>query len=47
VYSSVDEEAKKVVGYDVRSVNHDDGKSEVTKEDVLRILKEHPENKVW
>lgn len=47
VYSSVDEETETVLDYSVRSIRLEDEKSELTKEEIQEIIKEHPENKVW
>ncbi|MBP5375156.1 MAG: hypothetical protein J6Y38_02345 [Bacteroidaceae bacterium] len=47
VYSTVDEEKEAVVGYSVHSIRLTDEKSGLTKDDILEIIKEHPENKVW
>lgn len=48
VYSSVDVDTRTVVDYHVRSViprEHEE--SGLTKNDILTIIKEHPENKLW
>ena len=47
VYSSVDEETETVLDYSVRSIKLNDEESELTKEDIQEIIKEHPENKLW
>ena len=47
VYSIVDEKAKKVVSYSVRGIIHRDDDSGITKKEILEMLKEHPENKLW
>ena len=48
VYGSVDEETKTIIDYSVRGINLDEFKSGLTKDDVLQLLKEHPEqSKVW
>ena len=47
VYSSVDMETETILGYSVHGIKHDEEKSGFTKEEVLRLLKEHPEQKAW
>ena len=47
VYSVVDEDTETITDYEVRIIMLDDEKSGFTKDDVLKILKEHPEQKVW
>ena len=48
VYSFVDEDTKTVTGYTVRSVMIDEEtKTELTKEEILNIVAEHPELKLW
>ena len=47
VYSSVDDETETVLDYSVRSIKLNDEESELTKEDIQEIIKEHPENKLW
>ena len=47
VYSDVDEERETVTDYEVRFIQVEKEKSSFTKADVLRIIKEHPENKLW
>lgn len=42
VYSSVDEKKQEVVGYDMKAFKHEEGKSNLTKEEIERIMKEHP-----
>lgn len=47
VYSSVDENTGSIMDYSVRDVTHEEEGSGYTKEDILRLLKERPEQKVW
>ena len=47
VYSFVDEDAKKVTGYEVRSVSIQEERTGFIKEEILEIVKEHPELKFW
>ena len=47
VYSDVDEVKKTVTGYSVRDIRLEDEESGFTKEEILRLVKEHPENKMW
>lgn len=47
VYSSVDEETKTVLDYEVRSFTLNEKKSGFTKEEILKAVKEHPELKLW
>jgi hypothetical protein len=48
VYSFVDEDTKTVTGYTVRSVMIDEEtKTELTKEEILNIIAEHPELELW
>lgn len=47
VYSDVDEDAGKVVGYSVRRISLDERKNELSKEEILQEMKEHPELKLW
>lgn len=48
VYSFVDEDTKAVTGYTVRSVIIDEGtRTGLSKEDILTIVAEHPELKLW
>ena len=47
VYSSVDESTETIVDYSVHGIKHDDEKSGFTKEEVLGLLKGHPEQKMW
>ena len=47
VYSSVDMETETILDYSVHGISHDDERSGFTTEDVLSLLKKHPEQKVW
>lgn len=47
IYSGVDEEQEKVLDYEVRSFSLNEEKSGFTKDDILEIMKEHPELKLW
>lgn len=47
VYSYVDEDTETVTGYEVRSFGLEDGKLAFTKEQVLELVAEHPELKLW
>ena len=47
IYSDVDQETKTVSGYEVRTVRLEEEKSELTKEEILEAVKEHPELKLW
>ena len=47
VYSSVDIETESVLDYSVHEIGIEEEKSGITKEDVLRFLKENPEHKAW
>ena len=47
VYSDVDEDAEKVVGYTVRRISLDEWKNELSKEQIFQEMKEHPELKLW
>lgn len=47
VYSDVDEEKEKVVGYDVRYITLDERKNEFSKEEIFQEMEEHPELKLW
>ena len=47
VYSTVDEEKEVVLDYEVRSVMLGDEKSGYTKQEILDLVKEHPELKLW
>lgn len=47
VYSSVDEKTETIMDYSVRGIWHEEEKSGFTKEEILTLLKEHPEQKLW
>ena len=47
IYSDVDENTETVVDYQVRGVRVSEEDSQFTKDDILSIIKEHPENKLW
>lgn len=47
VYSDVNVETKAIGPYDTRMVRHDDEQLDLTKEQILQIVKEHPELKLW
>jgi hypothetical protein len=47
IYSDVDQETKTVSGYEVRTFRLEEEKSELTKEEILEAVKEHPELKLW
>lgn len=47
VYSDVDEEKEVVTGYSVREIKLSDDEAPFTKEHILNVIKEHPENKMW
>lgn len=47
VYSFVDEETRTISDYEVRMFALDETKFDMTKEQILELLKEHPEYKLW
>ena len=47
VYSYVDEDTKKISGFGLRGFVGLEEPIDITKEDILRIAKEHPEHKLW
>lgn len=47
VYSGVNEEKEEVTGYEVRGVHLDEEIYDFTSEEILEIMKEHPELKAW
>lgn len=47
IYSDVDESIGVVVDYEVRGFTVKDERPHWTKEAILKIIKEHPENKLW
>lgn len=47
VYSDVDEETERIVGYSVRRISLDERKNNLSREQILQEMKEHPEMKLW
>lgn len=47
VYSNVDEIKEAVTGYEVHGISINKEKSAFTKENIIQIIEEHPENKLW
>lgn len=47
VYSYVNLNSQNICGYEVREFRLTDVESRLTKEDILTIIKEHPEHKLW
>lgn len=47
VYSEVDEKRQVVLNYEVRDVRVEDEDTGLSKDDILRIMSEHPELKFW
>ena len=47
VYSDVDEDREVVTGYSVRAIKLEDDNSGFTKGQILELVKEHPELKLW
>ena len=47
VYSEVDTEKEIITDYVVLSIKVAEEKTTFTKEEILQIIKEHPENKLW
>ena len=47
VYSDVDEDTRQVSNYTVKGILHEDFKSGMTKEEILQIVEEHPELKLF
>lgn len=47
VYSDVNEQTKEIDGYSIRGWKQNEKTIDITKEQILSILKEHPENKLW
>ena len=47
VYSDVDEKTGKITGYSLRGFNELEEKLNITKDDILQLMKEHPENQLW
>jgi hypothetical protein len=47
VYSDVDKDTGKITAYRLRGFIELEETSDITKEDIFQIIKEHPENKLW
>lgn len=47
IYSSVDVEKRSVYGYQVQTIRASEEEGSLTKEEILRIIKENPINKLW
>ena len=47
IYSDVDVDKEIITGYRLFGFSEDDEPSDITKEEVLQLIKEHPENKLW
>ena len=47
VYSKVDEETETVYDYECNGLEMEEYESDLTKEDMIRISEEHPEQKLW
>ena len=47
VYSDVDEDTEKITGYYVPDITIGEQNSGLTKEEILKQVKEHPELKLW
>lgn len=47
VYSEVDEQREIVIGYEVRGVSLVDEHGTITKESILKFIKENPIHKLW
>lgn len=47
IYSSVDEEKGVVESYELHSISIEEGRTHMTKEEILQIVKEVPELKLW
>lgn len=47
VYGIIEDEDNGVVGYDVRLCRPSKEENELSKNEILQIIKEHPENKLW
>ena len=47
IYSYVDEDTETIVDYQVRGMKMLEGDPELTKEEILSFIEEHPENKLW
>ena len=47
VYSDVDEETRKISNYNIKSMIVSKNKSGFTKDAILKVLEDHPQNKLW
>jgi hypothetical protein len=47
VYSKVDEETETVYDYECNGLEMEEYESDLTKEEMIRISEEHPEQKIW
>ena len=47
VYSDVDRDTEKIIAYRLREFKESEETLEIAKEDILQIMKEHPENRLW
>lgn len=47
VYSDVDRETKNIGPYETRMVRHEEEPQDLTKEQIMQIVEEHPELKLW
>ncbi len=47
IYSYVDKNTRKVIGYELRTFTLTEEKSNLTQKDILEFNKEHPEHKIW
>ena len=47
VYSDVDEKTERVTGYVIRGCHLSEDEVEITKEELLQLMQEHPELKAW
>ena len=47
VYSDVDEDTNEVSNYEVRSLRLSEDELDMTKEEILALIKKYPQNKLW
>ena len=47
VYSDVDEKTERVTGYVIRGCHLSEDELEITREELLQLMQEHPELKAW
>lgn len=47
VYSTVDEDTETVLDYEVRGVSHGETKNILSRGELLKLMEEHPEYKLW